>query len=154
MEGAPKKSSKIEKAIRSTLAGAAFLGAIGGAEVPKEGGMPQMQSAEARESFDANKEADVFIEEIAGLRIGSGGITNEFELKRKVEDKVTMFVLALTLKTPMFSKKETGRFMGMVGPEDRARAAQLLRQRLQGRGDRENPALKMLEKEIGWGREA
>ena len=65
-----------------------------------------------------------------------------------------MFVLALTLKTPMFSKKETGRFMGMVGPEDRARAAQLLRQRLQGRGDRENPALKMLEKEIGWGREA
>jgi hypothetical protein len=94
----------LEKGVRAALAGAAFLGAVSGAEVPKGAQMPQMQTAEAHESFNAHREALGFLSFVAREdRVGIDDPIGRWKLRSQTEADFEAFAQALAEGRPYFS---------------------------------------------------
>lgn len=100
-----------------------------------------MQMAEAQESFDANREAAAFLDEITGLE------GDQHLLAALVEEKFNVFALALEQRIPVFT--EGGSVGGSLGAvsgnaQARERAKALLVPPVRARAGEGNPALGIL----------
>jgi hypothetical protein len=141
--GSEKKRTRFENGVRAALVGAAFLGAVGGAEVPKEGGFPQIQGAEAHESFNAEVEANGFLKYIAGLPTGIPNATGRILFRAQIEVAYDNFVLALAQRVPVYSADVPASLKGNIDNEMRAAARSFILPRAMAFGSRE-PALQAL----------
>jgi hypothetical protein len=146
MEGTPKKKgvSRFENAGRAVIASIALLGAVGANESPAEAATPQSQ--EQQETFNSEKEATAFIEEIAALDVGIDDARGRHTLKIKIEEDFNVFALALDGHIPYFSSGNTHASLnGSVTPEIREKARQYLLPKVLSRSDTDNPAIEILK---------
>lgn len=123
------KTSNIVKTMRATLAGAALLGASQLVELPRSEAttLPAQTTSESYEGFDAEHEADAFIEAIAVLEDSViQDARGRRTLMTAIEEKLNIFALALHKEIPYFSKNETVSLSGTVTEKMREKAEQLL----------------------------
>lgn len=100
--------------------------------------MSSITAAQAQ-SFNANHEADAFLNRIASLNTQSRHM-----LQVLVESELDSFVLAVKSRRPVFSASGNVSLSGTISFEDRITASRLLAPKLRARDTERNPALRML----------
>lgn len=144
-----EKPSGLNK-IRTAIGAIAALGAVSGTELPKDGGLPQMQQAEAAEAFDANLEAEAFLDRIMSLKVGNKfrerTLNDVWAVKAAVEEELDVFTLALQQQRTAFTVRGSRVFMGgTISPKDRLKAARLLQSKFESRTRGEDDPLSWLQ---------
>ncbi|MFA7302742.1 MAG: hypothetical protein WC030_03270 [Candidatus Paceibacterota bacterium] len=136
-EGAPK--SKIRTAFEKVATGAALLGVVAAGEVPTDA--HAQPTHEQHETFNASREADTFLKDVASIRLVSDSSDGKRALWAIVDQNFDAFALSLEQQVPF-----SGSFEGSVTPTMRENARQLLLPKLGQQNTDGNPALERLQK--------
>lgn len=126
------------------MAGAAFLGALSGAEVPREAGMPHVQSAEAREGFNADQEAKAFLDYVGSMEVRIDDPRGRHTLRTKVEIAFEQFTLAFAKRIPHYSVGSESAITGTIDPNAQDAAKAFLLPKLSQRLNRSDPGIQSL----------
>jgi hypothetical protein len=124
-----KKRTNLKTAARAALAGAAFLSAISGTESKAEA-LLSHGVQEQHEAFNAEREADAFIDKVASMQLEIKDARERQNLHMIVEEYFNIFALALDTHTLHFSIKEPSSLVGEVSLPARERARQYLLPRI------------------------
>jgi len=114
-----KQKSKLEKAARTALSGAVILGAVAVTEQKSAEAAPLQTSHEQVESFNFNKEATAFLDQIVSLDIGIDDARGWHTLQAVIEEKFNTFALSCEKRQPYFSVKESEDMAGTVSLDAR-----------------------------------
>jgi hypothetical protein len=138
-----KRASRLRNTINAALAGAAFIGAADGGNVPQAEAQSSRSAIEREAQFDAEKEAEAFIREIAKMELPFDDARGRQGLRSSVQARLDVFTLALQEKKPHFSANQSSSISGTINPYTRKLAIDTLIPKLTK--STENPAIQVLQ---------
>jgi hypothetical protein len=118
---------------------------VSGAEVPKEGGLPTMQAAEAQERFSMEAEAQAFLAKVNEMDLAFDDAQGRHKLRIRVEVAVDKFALAMQKRSPFYSASDAASLNGDITMEMREVAKQYILPRLLARPSLHSVGLQMLQ---------
>lgn len=140
-----QRPRKLSAGIRAALAGASFL-AASAVGIPDSEHLKTTQAAEAHEAFNAEIEANAFLDRITNEEEAFNDVQGRRELRMRINAKLTGFALACARRIPVYSGGEVGSEVeGKVTPQMVAAATRYLLPRLAARrGRSDSTGLKTL----------